>query len=129
MYVKKFKEANMDVSLNSNLYLLEKEDSKVLGDLNLNYLLSSILSFEEKLGAVDLNSDFKERITESVKESILSNEPLMAEIREFVEEENADNVEGRVSNKDYVNLKVDEMASDAVDKTRIYCDFDGEVKL
>lgn len=47
--IKKLKESNVDVSLNSNLYLLEKEDAKLFSNFKLNYVLSSILSSEEKL--------------------------------------------------------------------------------
>lgn len=47
--VKKFKEANMDVSLNSNLYLLTKEDAKLFKNLKLNSVLSSILGPKEDI--------------------------------------------------------------------------------
>ncbi|MCK4647501.1 radical SAM protein [Candidatus Pacearchaeota archaeon] len=47
--IEKLRKANIDVSLNSNLYLLEKEDAKVIEDLKLNYVLSSILSSKEEL--------------------------------------------------------------------------------
>lgn len=47
--IEKLKENNIDISLNSNLYLLEKEDAKILGNLELEYILSSILSSKEKL--------------------------------------------------------------------------------
>jgi len=46
--IEKLKKANTDVSLNSNLYLLKKEDAKILKDLKLNYVLSSILSSKEE---------------------------------------------------------------------------------
>lgn len=47
--IKKLKESNIDISLNSNLYLLKKEDAKILGDFKLNYVLSSIISSNESL--------------------------------------------------------------------------------
>ncbi len=47
--IKKLRENNTDVSLNSNLYLLEKEDAKIISNLKLNYVLSSILSSKEEL--------------------------------------------------------------------------------
>jgi len=41
--LKKFKEANMDVSLNSNLYLLNQKDAEKMKSLEINSILSSIL--------------------------------------------------------------------------------------
>ena len=87
------------------------------------------ITFEEKLRYRDLSSDRIDELVESVKNYIKGNEDIMKEIKEFCEEENKDSVEGKLSMKDYIDLKIDEMANDAVDKIRIYCSFDLEVSI
>ena len=86
-------------------------------------------TLNEKLNSGDLSTDFYDGLVSQVRSLIEDNEELMAEIKEFCEEENKDNVEGKLSLQDYINLKIDEMADEAVSRLRIYCEFDVEVKL
>lgn len=88
-----------------------------------------IFSLDDKLRTSDLSSDYLDSLIKSVITRIKDDEGMMAEIKEFCEEENKDNVEGKLTLQDYINMKIDEMAEDAVSRTRFYVDFDVEVKL
>ncbi|MEK6875444.1 MAG: radical SAM protein [Nanoarchaeota archaeon] len=53
--IKRFKQEQMDVSINTNLYLLEKDDAQRIKGLETDYILTSVLGPNEKIIQEDFN--------------------------------------------------------------------------
>jgi len=86
-----------------------------------------IVNYEDKLYRNDLSYEKNEMLVGVVKSRIKDNKELMTKIKEFVEYDNRDNVEGKISNESFVELKVDEMAQNAVNMIKMYVEFDMDV--
>ena len=88
-----------------------------------------VFIYEDKLRGTDLDFSYSSGLADTVEERIRDDAELMAEIKEFCEVENKDDVDGKLSMKDYIDLKIDEMAMDAVDGIKMYVEFEMEAKL
>lgn len=98
------------------------------------------INFEEKLRYSDFSYDFIDGLTKSLTERIRSDEEVMAEIKTMAEAEYAEYEDARKNRtsrlqiftltlQDFINSIVDEAAENAVQRIKVYCEFDLEVSI
>ena len=85
-------------------------------------------SYEDKIRGTDLEFDYKYNLVRITIERIKNNPELMDKIKELVIDDYVETTGNKPSYTDFVELKIDELATDAVDGIRIYTEFDIEVK-
>jgi hypothetical protein len=86
-----------------------------------------IITLEQKLRHSDLSDEFIRDLEGTVRDSIKGDEELMKQISESEKAEFPDVDEAKL--KSFIDLKVDDIATETVEKIRIYCDFDLEITL
>lgn len=85
-----------------------------------------IFTYEDKIRANDLAFDYKEQLIGITAERIREDDELMNRVDAFCRIELAE-YEGKFTLKQLIDLKVDELAEEAVSRIRIYATFDIEV--
>jgi len=89
-----------------------------------------IINFNDyKFRYTDMSIIAIEQLELSVRESIIKDDGLMLEINATCEEEMREFPDSKLTLKERVDLKIDEIIDNALSKVKIYCDFSIEVKL
>jgi hypothetical protein len=90
----------------------------------------------DRIGYGELSDTYQNNLIETISERIKDDEELMAEIKKDLEEELKEEGEKeykkalkRFSFENRLNWKIEEIATEALVRVRIYVDFDVEVEL
>ena len=86
-----------------------------------------IFTYEDKIRANDLAFDYKEELIGITAERIREDDELMDRVDAFCRIELAE-YEGKFTLEQLIDLKVEELAEEAVSRIRIYASFDIEVE-
>lgn len=89
-----------------------------------------VINFNDyKLRYNDMSIIAIEQLENSIRESIIADEFLMLEIKASCEEEMREFPESKLTLRERIELKIDEIIDESLQKIKIYCDFSIEVKL
>jgi hypothetical protein len=85
-----------------------------------------IFSYDDKICSGDLSSDYTEQLVEITKSRILDNSDLMGLITEYAKNEYEECKEfgGKLTVEDYKELKIYDLAMEAISRARFYIEFD-----
>jgi hypothetical protein len=86
-----------------------------------------IFTYEDKIRANDLAFDYREQLIGVTAERIREDDELMNRVDAFCRIELAE-YEGKFTLEQLIDLKVEELAEEAVSRIRIYASFDIEVE-
>lgn len=86
-----------------------------------------IFTYEDKIRANDLAFDYKEELIGITIDRIKDNDELMQDITQYCKGEQME-YEGALKLQQLIELKVEELAEEAVSRIRIYASFDIEVE-
>lgn len=86
-----------------------------------------IFTYEDKIRANDLAFDYREQLIGVTADRIREDDELMNRIDAFCRIELAE-YEGKFTLEQLIDLKVEELAEEAVSRIRIYASFDIEVE-
>lgn len=84
-------------------------------------------SYDDKIRAGDLDNSYRDSLVKYTIDRIRDEKELMEEIREFIIDENPEATESQIES--WIDLKIDEIAEEAIDRIRVYVEFDVEVIL
>jgi hypothetical protein len=86
-------------------------------------------TYEDKISFNSLSFDYKEEILGITLDRIKDDDDLMNEIRIFCEEELKEYRDTTLTLQNLIDLKLDEIAQEALDKASIYIETDIEVEI